>query len=244
MRLINSRAEIVEKRLLRIQGRYKLSDPCVGKLKTLIDLLEVDQHASTSVRSSHEAVDTHIADSLVGLDVEELRNARAVVDIGCGAGFPGLPLATVNADSRYELLDASERKLGFVRRVKKQLELENVRLIYERAELWASAEGACRYQAALSRAVSALPIMLEYAAPLLDKGGILIAWQGRRDYEEETHAAAAAEVLRMEVEQVLSVKPYPGSKNRHLHVYRKVDKTPDKYPRRAGMAVKRPLGQR
>lgn len=210
-------------------------------LNKLLENLQADRYASTSVKIGELAVDTHIADSLAALQVDELRNSSTVVDIGSGAGFPGLPLAIAVPEARFELLEASERKLGFARRFLEALKLENVELIAERAELWAASDGACRYQVALTRAVSKLPTVLEYAAPLLSEGGIFIVWKGKRSTEEELQAVRAAELLGMELERVLSVEPYPESKNRHLHLYRKVRKTPDRYPRRAGMANKRPL---
>ncbi len=233
----------VHSKILSLQSRYGLTDECGNTLEVLLQQLQTDQYVFTNVTSGEMAVDTHIADSLAGLLIEELKLAKMVVDIGSGAGFPGLPLAIAAPDTRYELLEASGRKLEFAQNVREQLAIENVELITDRAELWAASDGACLYKAALSRAVSILPIMLEYAAPLLEYRGIFIAWKGSRNAEEETQAALAASILGMKLEEVRPVDPYPGSKNRHLHLYRKVSETPDKYPRRAGMAVKRPLGQ-
>lgn len=238
---MNERYPQSSNRVLDLQKRYLLPDECIFKLKKLLEHLQADRYASTSVKKGELAVDTHVADSLAALKVDELRNASTVIDIGSGAGFPGLPLAIAIPEARFELLEASERKLGFARRFLEALKLENVELIAERAELWAASDGACRYQAALTRAVSKLPTVLEYAAPLLVEGGIFIVWKGKRSTEEEIQAVRAAEMLGMELERVLSVEPSPGSRNRHLHLYRKVRKTPDRYPRRAGMAKKKPL---
>ncbi len=231
------------RKLIDLQERYGLSDECVGKLATLLELLEVDEHASTTVKSRTAAIDTHIADSLAALNVEELQQAKTVVDIGSGAGFPGLPLAIACGKSKYELLEASARKLNFARRLLDRLDLENVGLLAERAELWAKSGGACMYQIALSRALADLPTVLEYSAPLLEHRGISVAWKGRRNKDEEIQALRAAEALGMELMDVLAVDPYPGSRNRHLHIYRKVRSTPERYPRRAGMAKKYPLGK-
>jgi 16S rRNA (guanine527-N7)-methyltransferase len=85
-------------------------------------------------------------------------------------------------------------------------------------------------------------VLVEYAAPLLRCGGVLVAWKGARDDEEERRGAAAAAALGMEVEEVRSVAPFAGARNRHLHVLRKVGATPEGFPRRPGMARKRPLG--
>jgi 16S rRNA (guanine527-N7)-methyltransferase len=85
-------------------------------------------------------------------------------------------------------------------------------------------------------------VLVEYAAPLLRDDGVLVAWKGARDAAEEGAGAVAAEKVGMAVEDVLPVQPYPASENRHLHVFRKVAPTPAEFPRRAGMARKRPLG--
>jgi 16S rRNA (guanine527-N7)-methyltransferase len=85
-------------------------------------------------------------------------------------------------------------------------------------------------------------VLAEYAAPLLRIHGVLVAWKGARSAEEESAGVRAAEALGLEVGPVLHVEPFEGARDRHLHVYRKAAPTPDRFPRRPGMAVKRPLG--
>ena len=92
-----------------------------------------------------------------------------------------------------------------------------------------------------ARAVGPLAVLVEYAAPLLSDNGVLVAWKGRRDADEERAGDAAAAQLGLAALPVLAVEPYAGSRNRHLHVYRKVGPTPPGFPRRPGMAAKRPL---
>jgi 16S rRNA (guanine527-N7)-methyltransferase len=106
----------------------------------------------------------------------------------------------------------------------------------------AAGGGAGAYDAVTARAVAALPVLVEYAAPLLRDGGVLVAWKGARSEGEEAAGAEAASIVGMEPERVLRVEPFAGARDRHLHVYRKISPTPGRYPRRAGMAVKRPLG--
>jgi 16S rRNA (guanine527-N7)-methyltransferase len=89
--------------------------------------------------------------------------------------------------------------------------------------------------------VAAQPVVLEYAAPLLRLGGALVDWRGRRDPEEERSAAIAAELLGLRLESIQRVHPYEGVRDHHLHVYLKVEETPERFPRRAGMARKKPL---
>jgi 16S rRNA (guanine527-N7)-methyltransferase len=89
--------------------------------------------------------------------------------------------------------------------------------------------------------VAPLAVLAEYAAPLLEPGGALVAWKGARDRDEEARGERAAAELGLDVGPPLPVEPYSGSRNRHLHVYLKVGETPTRFPRRAGMALKRPL---
>ena len=102
--------------------------------------------------------------------------------------------------------------------------------------------GRDAYDAVTARALGPLALLVEYAAPLLREGGVLVAWKGARDADEEAAGSAAAAAVGMAVEDVLPVKPFPSSEHRHLHVVRKISPTPPGFPRRPGMARKRPLG--
>jgi 16S rRNA (guanine527-N7)-methyltransferase len=117
--------------------------------------------------------------------------------------------------------------------------LEHVEVVWARAEEWREGIGAC--DVVCARALAALPVLCEYAAPLLRDGGVLVAWKGAIDATEAADGAAAAAHLGMAPEAVVPVVPFPGSERRTLHVVRKVAPTPPRFPRRAGMATKRPL---
>jgi 16S rRNA (guanine527-N7)-methyltransferase len=116
-----------------------------------------------------------------------------------------------------------------------------VTTVADRVEPWAAGAGGSAYDAVTARAVAPLPVLAEYAAPLLSLGGALVAWKGARDKREEAAGAAAAAELGLAPASVLAVTPYAGSRNRHLHVYLKVDETPERFPRRPGIAAKRPI---
>jgi 16S rRNA (guanine527-N7)-methyltransferase len=92
-----------------------------------------------------------------------------------------------------------------------------------------------------ARALAPLAVLVEYAAPLLALDAVLVAWKGARDPAEEAAGASAAEVVGLEERQIVPVQPYRASRNRHLYVYSKVRETPDRFPRRPGVAAKRPL---
>ena len=187
-----------------------------------------------------------MADSLSGLEVSDLSSARRIADIGAGAGFPGLVLAIALPRAQVDLIESAGRKTAVMDRLIQAVGLGNARSITARAEDYArqpAAVGGGReaYDAVTARAVGPLAVLVEYAAPLLRGGGVLVAWKGARDADEERAGAAAAERVGMAAEAVLPVQPYPDSSNRHLHVFRKTAPTPPEFQRRPGMARKRPL---
>jgi 16S rRNA (guanine527-N7)-methyltransferase len=199
------------------------------------------------VSSPEKALDVHVADSLSGLEVESLARARRIADVGAGAGFPGLVLAIALPRARVDLIESAGRKTAVIGRLAQAARIQNARAVTARAEEWAVTPAAVgggggAYDAATARAVAALPVLVEYAAPLLRVDGVLVAWKGARSPEEEAAGATAAERLGLEVEDVLHVEPFEGARDRHLHVFRKIAPTPEGFPRRAGMAAKRPLG--
>jgi 16S rRNA (guanine527-N7)-methyltransferase len=184
---------------------------------------------------------------LSGLEVESLARARRIADVGAGAGFPGLPLAIALPGTQVDLVESAGRKTAVIARLAQAARLENARAVTARAEEWAATPAAVgggggAYDAVTARAMAALPVLVEYAAPLLRADGVLVAWKGKRSAPEEAAGAAAAEQLGLAAEEVLRVEPFEGARDRHLHVFRKIATTPERFPRRAGMAAKRPLG--
>jgi 16S rRNA (guanine527-N7)-methyltransferase len=199
------------------------------------------------VSAPAEALEAHVADSLTGLAVTDLGRARRIADVGAGAGFPGLALAIALPRARVDLVESAGRKTAVIARLAQAAKLSNAHAITARAEDWAGTPaalggGGSAYDAVVARAVAALPVLVEYAAPLLRMDGVLVAWKGKRDEAEEARGAEAAAVLGLEGAGVSRVEPFEGARDRHLHVFRKVAPTPERFPRRPGMAVKRPLG--
>jgi len=228
--------------LVSLVERYGLPEDATVALAALLDVLAADPHAPTTVREPAAALGTHLADSLVALELPVVREARAIADLGAGAGFPGLPLAIALPAAEVALVESIGRKCEFIRGAAATAGLANVEVVAERAEAWTAGLGT--RDLVTARALAPLAVLAEYAAPLLREDGALVAWKGRRDEQEERDAAAAAQELGLAVEEVRAVRPYPGADHRHLHVLRKVAPTPPRYPRRPGMARKRPLGAR
>lgn len=213
-----------------------------ARLEAVLDLLAAERASVSSVTDPGRAWRVHVADSLTGLGVEDLRTAGAIADIGSGAGFPGIPLAVALPAARVDLIESVGRKCEFIERAAAAAGIANVRVLNLRSEELAAGAGHETYDAVTARAVGRLSTLAELASPLLREGGTLVAWKGRRDAEEEAQAERAGEALAMRPERILPVGPYAGSEHRHLHVLRKTGPTPTGLPRRAGMAKKRPHG--
>lgn len=230
------------RRLAALAAEYSLTDRQEHQLARLIEALAAEPDPPTTIRSGGEAINGHLADSLSGLGVPELAGAQRIADIGAGAGFPGLVLAIALPASHVDLLEAARRKCAVIDRLVEAAGIANARALPARAEQWALAEGGEGYEAVTARALAALAVVVEYAAPLLVMGGALVAWKGRRDAGEERAGQRAADRLGLRHQRVEAVTPFAAAHARHLHVYTKVEPTPAGFPRRAGMAVKRPLG--
>ena len=189
----------------------------------------------------------HVADSLSGLEVPDLARARRIADVGAGAGFPGLVLAVALPAAKVDLIESAGRKAAVIDRLIQAAKVSNARSVVARAEEWARlpvALGGGReaYDAVTARAVASLPVLVEYAAPLLRPSGVLVAWKGVCAADEQRLGSGAADEVGLALEDVLRVEPFPGARDRRLYVFRKVAPTPERFPRRPGMAAKRPLG--
>jgi len=210
-------------------------------LGKVLELLAAER-ASVSSVVDERAWRVHVADSLTGLDVPELSTAGRIADVGAGAGFPGLALAVALPDAQVDLIESVGRKCAFMTAAIEAARIVNATVLNTRSEDWASAGGRESYEIVAARAVGRLSTLAELASPLLEPNGLLIAWKGKRDEEEEEQLARASEFLAMHPEQILEVGNRAGSQHRHLHVIRKSGPTPPDLPRRSGMAKKRPKG--
>jgi len=231
----------VKSKLERLVDRYSLGDGQRAQLEAILDLLAADERAPTAVRDPAAAVDVHIADSLVALELGVLATATQIADVGAGAGFPSLPLAVALPKVGVVLVESQARKCAFIERLCAAAGISNARVVCARAEEWA--EGMAANDAVLARAVAQSAVVLEYAAPLLRRGGVVVDWRGRRDAEDERAGLAAARQLGLERDEVRRVEPYEGAREHRLHLYSKRRETPPGFPRRAGLARKRPLAR-
>jgi 16S rRNA (guanine527-N7)-methyltransferase len=224
--------------------RFGLPAAAAAQLQALLTILLEDEHAPISARDHAAVLRDHLADSLSGLELPLFRAARptdtAIADIGSGAGLPGLPLAIALPEARVALVESNGRKCAFIEGAAAACGLTNTEVVRARAEDWPAGIG--RFDVVTARALARLDVVAEYAAPLLKIGGSLVAWRGRRDPADEAAGAVAAGKLGLEQGDPIAVTPYRGAQYRHLHVLRKIAETPPGFPRRPGVARKRPLG--
>lgn len=235
-----SLAPAVGRRLDQLAERFDLPDGSTASLGRVLELQAEDPTASTTVRDPEEAVDRHVADSLVALELPAVRGARRIADLGPGAGWPGLALAAALPDATVTLVESASRHCRYLERAVEVAGIANVLVVHARAEEHAAA-ARDSYDVVTARALAALAVVCEYAAPLLDFDGTLVAWKGAVSPEEAADGAGAAAQLGLEPVDVLAVAPYPEARDHTLHVLRKTAPTPPRFPRRPGIATKRPL---
>ena len=200
----------------------------------------------TAITDREGVLVRHFLDSLSclkALSRKELEAGARVIDVGTGAGFPGLPLKMVCPGMRLTLLEATRKKVTFLENVVGVLALEGVEVIHGRAEeLGRDPAHRERYDWALARAVAEMPALAEYLLPLVRVGGAALAQKGEGAAAEVHGADAAIVTLGGRVRQLVPVELRGLAETRYLVVVDKVAATPEKYPRRPGVPQKRPLG--
>ena len=192
-----------------------------------------------------DLLDRHLTDSLTVLKTDLLAGAETVIDVGTGAGFPGMALALACPERQFTLLDSQQKRLRFLEAVAEETGAENVRLVHARAE-----EGARRedlresFDRALARAVAPLNVLCEYLLPYVRVGGKMLCWKGPSLGDEMEAGRRAAFLLGGRTGEPVPT-PVAGRDWEHrILPVEKREKTPAKYPRRAGLPKASPLGGR
>ena len=225
-----------------LKSRCGLRGRQIRLFEQLLDILvENADRNLTAVTSPDRIVDLHFRDSLSLLDFIKEGAAANIADIGSGAGFPGIPLAIALPESIFTLIESNGKKCSFLEATVSSLRLANVRILHSRAEAAARTTLRDSFDVALARAVGPLPVVLEYALPLLRSGGIALLQRGAREEGDESSASKVAPLLAGSLDFVKAVEPFPGSKNLNVWRFSKTGPTPSGFPRRPGMAKKRPL---
>ncbi len=187
-------------------------------------------------------VDKHILDSLTCLKAECLHSARSVIDVGAGAGFPGVVLA-IATQSYVTLLESAAKKAAFLTYVRETLRLDRASVVVGRAEELSHGRMRESFEAAVARAVAPTPVLLEYCLPFVKVGGCVVAQKSAPGDEEIEKATGASRTLGGGEPWIVQIEPRSGAGKRSLVVVRKEASTPARFPRKPGIPRKRPLGE-
>lgn len=197
----------------------------------------------TAITEYEAVVRKHFLDSVLLTKCEEYteQKIKKILDLGTGAGFPGIPLAILNPDKSFTLVDSLNKRIEFLKEVKNTLSLENVNLYHGRAEdLGRDFLFRNQFDITVSRAVAELPLLMEYCIPFVKPDGYFISYKGPRYEEEIWMADHAMKELNARLEEVRSFSLEEEEK-RYLLFIRNETFTNEKYPRRAGKPKKNPL---
>ena len=217
----------------------EVTDEEISKLEKYADLLKEwnEKINLTAITEKEQVFLKHFYDSLTLVKIINLDKVGNLCDLGTGAGFPGLVLKIFFPQLKLTLVDALNKRINFLDVVVKELFLENVTLVHARAEEYGKNHREC-FDVVTARALSSFPILLEYSASLLKVHGHLIAMRG---LDDSSDGIDALKVLNLKINNVLEFKlPFEES-NRTLVDVIKVDKTPQKYPRRYAEIKKKTL---
>lgn len=192
----------------------------------------------TAITEPKEVILKHFIDSIT--IQKYIQKENSVVDVGTGAGFPGIPLNIVNNEAKYTLVDSLNKRIKFLNEIIDKLSLKNIETVHSRAEDFAK-ENRETYDVATSRAVAALNVLLEYLLPLVKVGGLCICMKGSNVQEEIEASSNALKILGGQIEKVEQITLPDSDIIRNIVIVRKVTKTSSKYPRKAGLPSKEPL---
>jgi len=195
------------------------------------EMKKYNEHTNiTAITDNHEIIYKHILDCLLPLN--KIKNNSKVLDIGCGAGFPSIPLAIANENVKITAIDSVNKKIKFVNQIINQLKLKNITAQHTRIEEFLNKlEFREQFDIVVSRAVAPLNIVIEYSAPALKNGGIIIAYKGSNYNEEIKIAENAMHILDCKVIEVEDYYIEEINAERHVVIIRKNSKIPAKYPR-------------
>ena len=196
----------------------------------------------TAIKEDEEIVKKHFIDSMKVFEFDKLKNAKSVIDIGTGGGFPGIPMKIVKPEINIVLLDSLNKRIKFLNEVITDLKLENIKAIHGRAEDFAQqAQYREKFDVAISRAVANLTVLSEFCIPYVKVGGYFVAMKGPAVEEEIKQSTNAIKLLGGRIEHIEEVEIEGSDLKHNLVIISKVSKTHIKYPRKAGMVTKDPL---
>ncbi len=221
----------------------EITDEQAGQFVQYFDLLvEWNKKINlTAITDSHEVLVKHFADSVISNSVIDYKAYDSLVDIGTGAGFPGVPLKILYPHLLVSLVDALDKRVQFLDVVIESLGLDEIEAIHGRAEDLARTDMRDGYDLCVSRAVSQLNVLCEYCMPFIRPGGCFVSYKGAKTMDELEASANAITLLGGQLNQVTDQIRLSDEIKRGFVVIDKIEATDEKYPRRAGKPLKKPL---
>lgn len=227
---------------IRKEADMELSELQVGKFYKYMNLLQEwnNKINLTAIIEPSDIILKHFIDSMSIL--KYINKQDKIIDVGTGAGFPGIPIQIINQNSKVVLLDSLNKRIKFLDNVIENLNLKNIETIHMRAEECGRLqEYREQFDVAVSRAVAPMNILLEYLLPMVKVGGKCICMKGPEIDEELKNCTKALEILGGKIEKIEKINLANTNNRRTIIIVRKNKKTPNKYPRNAGTPSKTPI---
>lgn len=196
----------------------------------------------TAIKEDEEIIKKHFIDSMKIFQFEYLKNAKKIIDVGTGGGFPGIPMKIMKPDIELVLLDSLKKRINVLQDILCNIGINDVDTIHGRAEDFAqNRQYREKFDAVVSRAVANLSVLNEFCLPYVKVGGYFIAMKGPSVEEEVKAASRSISLLGGKLEKIIQVDIEDSNLNHNLVVIKKIKNTPKQYPRKSGTAAKNPL---
>jgi len=226
------------------QLQITITDKIVNKFQKYMELVLAwnEKVNLTAVTERDEFIKKHFIDSILCADFDELKNANTIIDVGTGAGFPGVPLALIFPEKQFLLIDSLNKRMKILEEMLSEIEVSNVSVLHTRAEdLAHKKEYRETFDICVSRAVANLAVLSEYCLPFINLGGFFISYKGPSALEELAQADKAIKLLGGEVKDIVKKELEDFDLDHNMVIIKKERHTPNKYPRKAGIPAKEPL---
>ena len=222
----------------------EVNDQMISDLKIYREIL-VDWNQKmnlTGIEEEKEVFIKHFLDSISAVSNGYIKDGISLIDVGTGAGFPGLPLKICLQNIKLTLLDSLNKRINFLQEVSNTVNLKDIEFIHGRAEDFGKNEDYReKYDVATARAVAGLPILMEFCVPFVKVGGYFVCLKGPNANLELEESKVAMDVLGVEFVEKIDIE-LPNEELKHnILVFKKIKNTPQKYPRKAGKPAKSPI---
>ncbi|MGL5330051.1 MAG: 16S rRNA (guanine(527)-N(7))-methyltransferase RsmG [Peptostreptococcaceae bacterium] len=222
----------------------EVDDKMINDLKIYREIL-VDWNQKmnlTGIEEEKEVFIKHFLDSISAVSKGYIRDGVSIIDVGTGAGFPGLPLKICLKNIELTLLDSLNKRINFLQEVSNSVDIDDIKFIHGRAEDFGkNSEYREQYDVATARAVAGLPVLMEFCVPFIKVGGYFVCLKGPNANLELEESKGAMEVLGIEFVEKIDIELPNEELNHNILVFKKIKNTPEKYPRKAGKPSKSPI---